>query len=126
MSAEMPVPAEPDGEPLTHFFHCWRFPDHHRCAVALIERQARENDDMAAEKYAAERKLRDVTAPVPGSVLYAARVLAEHYRECPPTKGPSRLSAGLILSWIRDVTLPGRAPELAACAHSLPYPEETA
>jgi hypothetical protein len=35
-----------DGEPLTHFFHCWRFSLHHACAVALIERQALENDAL--------------------------------------------------------------------------------
>lgn len=36
----------PPGEPLTHFFHCWRFPAHHACAVALIERQGEENDRL--------------------------------------------------------------------------------
>jgi hypothetical protein len=46
-------------EPLTHFFHCWRFPDHHRCAVALIERQARENDRLLVQVDRAERALRD-------------------------------------------------------------------
>jgi hypothetical protein len=40
----------PSGEPLTHFFHCWRFPDHHACAVALIERQAEENDRLLAKQ----------------------------------------------------------------------------
>jgi adenosylmethionine-8-amino-7-oxononanoate aminotransferase len=46
-------------EPLTHFFHCWRFPDHHRCAVALIERQAVENDQLLVRAAQAERTLRD-------------------------------------------------------------------
>ena len=36
----------PGGEPLTHYWHCWRFPRHHACAVALIERQSREYDDL--------------------------------------------------------------------------------
>jgi hypothetical protein len=38
----------PAGEPLTHYFHCWRFPAHHACAVELIERQQREIDQMIA------------------------------------------------------------------------------
>jgi hypothetical protein len=42
-------------EPLTHFFHCWRFPDHHRCAVALIERQSEENDQLHVRAASAER-----------------------------------------------------------------------
>jgi hypothetical protein len=49
-------------EPLTHFFHCWRFPDHHRCAVALIERQSQENDQLLVRAAAAERALRDERA----------------------------------------------------------------
>jgi hypothetical protein len=48
-----------EDEPLTHFFHCWRFPDHHRCAVALIEQQARENDQMLVRAAMAERALRE-------------------------------------------------------------------
>jgi hypothetical protein len=47
------------GEPLTHFFHCWRFPDHHRCAVALIERQAKENGQLLIRAAMAERELRE-------------------------------------------------------------------
>jgi hypothetical protein len=50
---------EPSGEPLTHFFHCWRFPDHHACAVALIERQQEENDALLVRGATAERKLAD-------------------------------------------------------------------
>lgn len=46
-------------EPLTHFFHCWRFPDHHRCAVALIERQSEENDQLLRQSAAAERAARE-------------------------------------------------------------------
>lgn len=42
-------------EPLTHFFHCWRFPEHHACAVALIERQAREYDELLVRAARAER-----------------------------------------------------------------------
>lgn len=54
--------AVPDGdEPLTHFFHCWRFPDHHRCAVALIERQAEENDHLIRRAALAERAAREAT-----------------------------------------------------------------
>ena len=45
--------------PLTHFFHCWRFPDHHACAVALIERQAAENDALIVRVAGLERELRD-------------------------------------------------------------------
>jgi len=51
------------GEPLTHFFHCWRFPDHHRCAVALIERQSAENDRLLVQADTAER---DGPAPILG------------------------------------------------------------
>lgn len=40
----------PLGPPLTHFFHCWRFPAHHACAVALIERQAQEHDMLLAQQ----------------------------------------------------------------------------
>jgi hypothetical protein len=47
------------GAPLTHFFHCWRFPDHHACAVALIERQQEENDALLVRGATAERKLAD-------------------------------------------------------------------
>lgn len=46
-------------EPLTHFFHCWRFPDHHRCAVALIERQSEENDQLLVRAASAERADRE-------------------------------------------------------------------
>ena len=53
---------EDDSEPLTHFFHCWRFPDHHRCAVALIERQAKENDHLLVRAATAERELRQSRA----------------------------------------------------------------
>jgi hypothetical protein len=42
-------------EPLTHFFHCWRSPDHHRCAVALIERQSEENDRLLSRAASPER-----------------------------------------------------------------------
>lgn len=48
-----------DDEPLTHFFHCWRFPDHHRCAVALIERQAVEYDQLLGRVASTERALRE-------------------------------------------------------------------
>ena len=44
-----------DGEPLTHFFHCWRFPDHQACAVALIERQAEEYYTVLGRAHSAER-----------------------------------------------------------------------
>jgi hypothetical protein len=64
-AALKPKPA-PDGEPLTHFFHCWRFPDHHACAVALIERQQEENDALLVGVAAAERKLADDVKPAPG------------------------------------------------------------
>jgi hypothetical protein len=63
-AALKPKPA-PDGEPLTHFFHCWRFPDHHACAVALIERQQEENDALLVGVAAAERKLADDVKPAP-------------------------------------------------------------
>jgi hypothetical protein len=48
---------EPAGEPLTHFFHCWRSPSHHACAVALIERQQEENDRLLVRSASAEREL---------------------------------------------------------------------
>lgn len=51
--------ADVTGEPLTHFFHCWRFPDHHRCAVALIERQSEENDELLARAAPLERAARE-------------------------------------------------------------------
>ena len=47
------------GPPLTHFFHCWRFPDHHACAVALIERQGEENTALIHETGTLKRALRD-------------------------------------------------------------------
>ena len=47
-----------DWRPLSHFFHCWRFPAHHACAVTLIERQAAENDTLISQKAAAEQDLR--------------------------------------------------------------------
>lgn len=48
--------------PLTHFFHCWRFPDHHACAVALIERQQEENDRLLFAAAAAARARRAAPA----------------------------------------------------------------
>lgn len=48
-----------DGEPLTHFFHCWRFPSHQKCAIALIERQARENDELLVQADEAKRQRLD-------------------------------------------------------------------
>jgi hypothetical protein len=57
-----PKPMEtPPGEPLTHFFHCWRFPAHHACAVALIERQSVENDRLLVRAANAERLLSAAT-----------------------------------------------------------------
>jgi hypothetical protein len=46
--------------PLTHFFHCWRFPDHHACAVALIERQGEEYDQQLVRAGTAERELAEL------------------------------------------------------------------
>lgn len=54
-----------DSEPLTHFWHCWRFADHHDCAIELIERQSRENDDLLIRLDRAERALRDATRDPP-------------------------------------------------------------
>lgn len=93
----------PGGQPLTHFFHCWRFPDHHPCAVALIERMASEQDQVTGQAAALERKLRDVTAAVPDSVTYAAGQLADHYLGCPATSGPDRIKARMIQGWLRDI-----------------------
>ena len=50
--------------PLTHYFHCWRFPSHHACAVALIERQAVENDQLLVRAANAERLLPAATCAV--------------------------------------------------------------
>ncbi len=47
-----------DGEPLTHYFHCWRFTGHHRCAVALIERQGEENTSLIVKAAHGERLIR--------------------------------------------------------------------
>lgn len=61
MTAPTPGQAEREGDaPLTHFFHCWRSPDHHACAVALIERQQEENDRLLVGAKAEARKMRDV------------------------------------------------------------------
>lgn len=54
-SGQAAAEAVPPGEPLTHFLHCWRSPDHHACAVALIERQATEYDELLARIGEAER-----------------------------------------------------------------------
>jgi hypothetical protein len=55
-----PDMAPDDGsEPLTHFFHCWRFASHHRCAVALIERQAQESDGLLVKADRLEREIRE-------------------------------------------------------------------
>lgn len=48
--------AETDA-PLTHFFHCWRFADHHACAVALVERQGEENYRLITSRASVEREL---------------------------------------------------------------------
>jgi hypothetical protein len=47
------------GPPLTHFFGCWGFPEHHGCAVELIQRQSEENARLIGEKGHLERQLRD-------------------------------------------------------------------
>jgi hypothetical protein len=47
------------GPPLTHYWHCWRNPGHHACAVALIERQAAENQQLTGQVAALERAARD-------------------------------------------------------------------
>ena len=59
------APREPDDldPPLTHYFGCWRFPEHHRCAVALIERQAEENTRLIGEAGALKRRIRDLQKP---------------------------------------------------------------
>jgi hypothetical protein len=60
-----PAPAPgttPEDPPLTHFFHCWRSPAHHACAVALIERQGNENTALIHEAGRLERELRDAKA----------------------------------------------------------------
>lgn len=61
------MPAEralhpPAGEPLTHFFQCWRFPDHHACAAELIERQSRDNDRLMVAADKARREAADAAA----------------------------------------------------------------
>jgi hypothetical protein len=63
MAGKNSKPADSTDEPLTHFFHCWRFPDHHRCAVALIERQGEENTALILRAAAAERAMRDLERP---------------------------------------------------------------
>lgn len=55
----------PAGPPLTHFFHCWRFPNHHECAVAMIELQGEENTTLIVRTAVLERALRDHGHPVP-------------------------------------------------------------
>lgn len=55
------------GEPLTHFFHCWRFPAHHACAVALIERQQVENDGLLAENAGLKRNVAGRSGRSPAS-----------------------------------------------------------
>src|SRR5690348_9115943 len=84
------------GAPLTHFFHCWRFPDHHACAVALIERQSRENDRLLAEKAAFERQLREAKRDPPkrdpASTVAASVVIRNqpqpHNRHARPQPSP--------------------------------------
>jgi hypothetical protein len=49
----------PSGEPLTHYWHCWRNPGHQACAVALIERQAAEIDQLTVQVDTLERAARD-------------------------------------------------------------------
>lgn len=64
------VTAMDGDEPLTHFFHCWRFPDHHRCAVALIERQSEEYDQLlvrAAAPMPDGQRAEDQPLPKPGT-----------------------------------------------------------
>jgi hypothetical protein len=59
----------PAGEPLTHFFHCWRSPAHHACAVALIERQQADNDHLLVAAENARRQVREqvrMSATTPG------------------------------------------------------------
>jgi hypothetical protein len=70
-----PAPGDaPPSEPLTHFFHCWRFPDHHACAVALIERQGEENTLLIGRNGRLERELRAAApaAPQPAPELVRA------------------------------------------------------
>lgn len=43
------------GEAPPHLSDCWRSPDHHACAVALIERQAAENDELLVRVAMLER-----------------------------------------------------------------------
>lgn len=59
------VKGRPPGEPLTHFFHCWRFPDHHECAVAMIELQGEENTALIGRIGVLERRLRGLGVTVP-------------------------------------------------------------
>ena len=63
-------PARGD-EPLTHFFHCWRFPDHHACAVALIERQQVENDQLL-RRQPEPQPAPELAVPLAGGVAVAA------------------------------------------------------
>jgi hypothetical protein len=59
-AAAMEQAASEADSPLTHFFHCWRFPDHHACAVALIERQGEEIDQQLVRAATAERELAEL------------------------------------------------------------------
>lgn len=74
-----------DGEPLTHFFHCWRFPAHQRCAVALIERQAEENDRLLVRAAQVARGVRDALESRPDLV---ADYLARHGPPAAVTQRP--------------------------------------
>lgn len=59
------APRQPYDEdpPLTHFFHCWRFPDHYRCAVAMIEKLAEDCDRLLIRAAEAETRLERLTKP---------------------------------------------------------------
>jgi hypothetical protein len=63
-----PAEGDPGGEPLTHFPFCWRWPEHHRCAVALIERQGEENTQLIHRGAAAERAVRDLAEALGGTI----------------------------------------------------------
>lgn len=47
---------------------CWRWPEHHRCAVTLIGRQQEENSQLTGRAAAAERAVRDLAEAFGGTI----------------------------------------------------------